>query len=224
MAVRISLREMLATGRFGPVTLGMHRDEVEHVLGRPDTVGGTSRKHREPLIWKYGTFEIHFDLGRHEVSLVYADNFRVLEGGTQLEIDSWALSGESTREAVEDALQRESIVFAPTLYPWTDRAGELVTDGLVTLLFQAPEGTASTGPSTEKLWAISLSSSCRVVVAESIDRHKARRQSDAWIATHPELARHVSQSSIEVERIEDGNNLFRILLHLRAAEGSNHHP
>ena len=36
------------------------RDELRRHLGEPDAVGGTSRKQRVPLVWKYREIEFHF--------------------------------------------------------------------------------------------------------------------------------------------------------------------
>jgi len=44
--------------------VGMSRQEVLAVLGSPDDVGGTSRKYREPSIFKYGEIELHFERGK----------------------------------------------------------------------------------------------------------------------------------------------------------------
>ena len=49
------------SGRISPIRMDMTREEVRAVLGEPDDVGGTSRKHRTPAIWKYGDVEFHFD-------------------------------------------------------------------------------------------------------------------------------------------------------------------
>ncbi len=48
------------SGDICPVRLGMTRDELKALLGEPDAVGGTSRKHRTPSIWKYDELEFHF--------------------------------------------------------------------------------------------------------------------------------------------------------------------
>ena len=48
-------------GQISPIRIDMTRDEVRAVLGEPDDVGGTARKHRIPAIWKYGDVEFHFD-------------------------------------------------------------------------------------------------------------------------------------------------------------------
>jgi len=42
------------------VNLGMSREQVVAALGQPDSMGGTSRKHRTPSIYKYGNTELWF--------------------------------------------------------------------------------------------------------------------------------------------------------------------
>jgi hypothetical protein len=51
------------TGDICPVRLGMTRAELKTILGEPDAVGGTSRKHRTPAIWTYDDLEFHFEQG-----------------------------------------------------------------------------------------------------------------------------------------------------------------
>ena len=43
------------------IRIGMTRGEVIAALGPPDDVGGTSRKHRTPSIFKYGEIELFFE-------------------------------------------------------------------------------------------------------------------------------------------------------------------
>ena len=62
------------TGDICPVRLGMTRDELKAILGEPDDVGGTSRKQRTPVIWKYDELEFYFDKGPDgKLSLIYSE-------------------------------------------------------------------------------------------------------------------------------------------------------
>ena len=56
-------RRFQATGRIAPLRLGATRAEVHRLLGEPDDTGGTSRRQRLPLIWRYGEVEFHFEPG-----------------------------------------------------------------------------------------------------------------------------------------------------------------
>lgn len=61
------------TGDICPIQLGCTRQEIKSLFGEPDTVGGTSRRHKTPAIWKYGELEFHFGKGTDELSLIYSD-------------------------------------------------------------------------------------------------------------------------------------------------------
>ncbi len=65
------------TGDICPLRLGMTRDEVKAILGEPDDVGYTSRKHRIPAIWRYEDLEFHFAGGglgpNATLSLIYRE-------------------------------------------------------------------------------------------------------------------------------------------------------
>jgi hypothetical protein len=63
------------TGEISPVRLGISREEMRLLFGDPDDVGGTSRKHRTPAIWKYGKLEFHFGPRSTDVlSLIYCES------------------------------------------------------------------------------------------------------------------------------------------------------
>ena len=51
--------------RNGQIRLGMTRDELETILGKPDVLGNTSRKYRFPSLWKYGDVEFVFPPARN---------------------------------------------------------------------------------------------------------------------------------------------------------------
>lgn len=70
MAERISLKTFLRTGEFGSIKRGLNRNEVTELLGEPDDTGGTSRKHSEPAVWKYGDVELLFDRETRTLSLI----------------------------------------------------------------------------------------------------------------------------------------------------------
>ena len=56
------------------VKLGLTRAQVIAILGMPDHVGGTSRKCRIPMIFKYGEVELHFEPHLDgELSLIYKE-------------------------------------------------------------------------------------------------------------------------------------------------------
>ncbi len=67
-------RRMRETGDICPVALGDTRARIRELLGEPDDVGGTSRQHRLPRIWKYGSVEFHFGPRQSDgLDLIYAE-------------------------------------------------------------------------------------------------------------------------------------------------------
>ena len=63
------------TGDITPLRLGMTRGELRAVFGDPHDVGGVSRKHKIPLIWKYGEFEFHFGFTQADgLRLIYRED------------------------------------------------------------------------------------------------------------------------------------------------------
>jgi hypothetical protein len=93
MAVTVSLRDFLSTGNFGPLTAAFTRDALEGVLGPPEGTGGTSRKHRRPIIWKYGDLEFYFDRQSATLCTIFIDQFtaddRAPQGWGGLRIEPW---------------------------------------------------------------------------------------------------------------------------------------
>jgi hypothetical protein len=61
------------SGDVGDIRIGMHRDELKHLFGKPDDIGGTSRNYRVPRIWNYGEVEFHFG-DDDDLSLVYFED------------------------------------------------------------------------------------------------------------------------------------------------------
>ena len=67
------------TGDICPLRLGQSREQVRALLGEPDAVGGTSRKHRTPAIWRYQEVEFHFGPDPMDaLSLIFLED----KGGT----------------------------------------------------------------------------------------------------------------------------------------------
>lgn len=90
----VRLEEFLRSGEFGPVRIGMSRDQLLLTLGEPERLGGTSSSQPVPLIWKYGDVEFHFDLRTGLLALVYADSFSTPRGALGLQVEAgWLLGG-----------------------------------------------------------------------------------------------------------------------------------
>ena len=93
--MRVSLKDFAVTGDFGPVKAGFTPVSLEAVLGEPEATGGTSRRHRRPVIWKYGDIEFHFARPDGELCLVHLDRFSATggcpEGWGGFEIEPWVI-------------------------------------------------------------------------------------------------------------------------------------
>ncbi len=89
----IELEAFLRTGEFGPVRMGMSRDELLRLLGEPERLGGASRRHPVPPIWRYGDVEFHFVPETGLLGLVFADGFEVPRGALGLALEPGWLRG-----------------------------------------------------------------------------------------------------------------------------------
>jgi hypothetical protein len=91
--LKISMREFLSSGAFGPLTVGMSRAQVRATLGEPHDWSIQSRQARLPAIWKYGVVEFHFHPETDAVWLIHADYFNNLHLGCAADLDAWWISG-----------------------------------------------------------------------------------------------------------------------------------
>jgi hypothetical protein len=107
----VSMREFLRSGEFGPVRLGDSVDSLRSMLGEPPVIGGTSRRHRMPGIWKYGDIEFHLTSDRKSVCLIFCDNFEQLQLGPAASFDRWFFEGHPSAELVELELASAGIGF-----------------------------------------------------------------------------------------------------------------
>jgi hypothetical protein len=141
MQTHVSLLAFLESGEFGGVHLGMSRAEVEGLFGPPDDVGGTSRRYRVPSIWKYGSFELHFQRPSGVLALVYSDHLGDLSGGLRLELDAGGISEAMALSKAEAMLRSRSIGYSLAPYRWEPWTDEVVTVGGVSLLFTGTQHT-----------------------------------------------------------------------------------
>ena len=147
MVIRVSMREWLRSGLFGPVRLGMSRAQVHGLLGPPDDTGGTSRRYRTPAIWKYGDIEFHF--GRRDddrLHLIYLDHFAVPTGGRAIALDPWIVRGGLRRPDVEQHLDACGIPYDHATGPDPTSSTCLVVSSGVVLDFVERQETRSPPP------------------------------------------------------------------------------
>src|SRR4051812_10797260 len=105
--VRVDLQTFLTSGELGPVVLGMSRAALRAALGPPGDDGGTSRRQRNPTIWRYGDLEFHF--AGDTLALVFLERFSgpgaVPTGGNSVDLDPWFIRLDTPFQTVADALK-----------------------------------------------------------------------------------------------------------------------
>ena len=131
----VSMREFLRSGEFGPVRLGDSVDSLRSIFGEPPVVGGASRRHRTPGIWKYGDIEFHLTSDRKCVCLIFCDTFEQLQLGSAAAFDRWFFEGHPSVELVERELVSAGIRFQRHDMPHEPSAFLLCLDCGVELMF-----------------------------------------------------------------------------------------
>ena len=136
----ISLKDVIQSGVFGPIKLGMSRDEVIAVLGEPDAVAINSRRrHRlKPGFIKYGDIEFYFTDETDQLHMIYADHVSEFRGGNRISLDSWIIKGGAPRKEIEKALSDIGINFIE-VKPWDPTCSQIRTDSGVELVFAEVE-------------------------------------------------------------------------------------
>ncbi len=155
----VNLRDFIRTGEFAGVGLGATEAEILALLGEPDHVGGTSRRQRRPLIWKYGDFELHFPPEDDRLKRIYIDDFDIPRGGRTLVLDPWIIRRDLSRAELVAALavlELDPVVWedAP-LERWVVAASTGVTFEYCSTEDRLPAETYAT-PGLEELYAFSL--------------------------------------------------------------------
>ena len=133
--MNVSLKDLIETGSFGPVRLGMSRIQVERSLGAPDHVGGTSRKYRKPSILKYGDIEFHFAASTECLFLIHLDEFDVPTGGRSINLDPWIIRRALLLVEAEKHLLESGIGYKVEEYELEDFAKQITAGVGVKLVF-----------------------------------------------------------------------------------------
>jgi hypothetical protein len=118
--LKISMREFLRSGAFGPIAIGTSRERVRAVLGQPDAWSALSRRERLPAIWKYGVVEFHFRRETDTIWLIHADDFDNLHLGGAADLDAWWMSRSATLEQAREELAAAHITVEPVNWPFDD--------------------------------------------------------------------------------------------------------
>ena len=112
--VKVSLKELIESGRFGPVSLGMSREAVESFLGAPDDWSAGTRKYSRATILKYGDVEFHFDPLNGGLWLIHLEEFESPHAGGLAELDTWVIGPALTVREMEECLSRSGIRYQVT--------------------------------------------------------------------------------------------------------------
>ena len=154
--IPISLKEFLRNGAFGPVKGSISRSKLKGLLGSPDDFMCLPRGKEEfyaldssgkPVhvrakrppnadhagIWKYGSFEFHFNAGR--VGMLYADHFDRLQGGSTIRVSPWKLRGQVQRTAIQVELEKLGVGYHVRQPDYDPTQMLLLTDSGVELSF-----------------------------------------------------------------------------------------
>lgn len=109
--IKISLKDVLRQGTFGSIKLGMSREEIETILGKPDGVM-QRKKDKYPTGFVYGDIEFYFvSSSDNRLCTVYFDHFDIPKGNKKFLIDPWVIKGRTTRAEIENALAKANIPF-----------------------------------------------------------------------------------------------------------------
>lgn len=115
MSPQLSMRDFICKGEFGGVRPGMSRDEIRQHLGEPDDWMMAKQEGAEISgIWRYGTFEIHFDEEIPEAIswLFFTDYLDPFDAGNRL-LELWIMGGDQDRslKAIGARLTKETVPF-----------------------------------------------------------------------------------------------------------------
>src|SRR5919109_4591244 len=136
MAETVNLKDFPRTLKLGRIHLGQHANDVAAILGEPDCVGGASRKHRWPPIWKYGDIELLFDYRTRQINMVVINFWEQKNpsGGASIQLDPWIIKGGLRLDELTRRLDKEGIDYCEidALNPGTRR---LLVNSVITMIF-----------------------------------------------------------------------------------------
>jgi hypothetical protein len=130
------LRDFLETGEFPGLNQTSTQEDLRQTIGEPDTVGGTSRKHRVPRIWRYGGVEFTFGMSSSStLVLIHFDAPDIPpSGSSRLEIEPWVLREGLSLDELRYACDSAGISLRKT-HDAKDDEQWWQTSGGVTLVF-----------------------------------------------------------------------------------------
>lgn len=107
---------LLRIGEFGPIRLGISRDQLRGHLGEPEDWGPAPKAKHHATIWKYGDIEFHFHFKEDALVRIFADGVGKLRGGRAIDLDPWILDGAALVGQVLEGLAAAKISYQRI--PW----------------------------------------------------------------------------------------------------------
>ena len=137
--VDVSLKELIQSGHFGPIRLGMNREQVESFLGKPDDWSAGSRKYSQATILKYGDVEFHFDPRDGGLWLIHLEEFDAPSSGESVRLDPWIIRASLSVAEMEGHLSRSGIWYQVTEQADWDDYKCMVAGAGVKLIFDGEQ-------------------------------------------------------------------------------------
>jgi len=140
--MEVSLKEFISGGPFGSVEVGMDRAKVLDAFGVPVDWEDDAPSYKKANIWKYCDVEFYFQ--DDNLWMIFISEFDVPNGGDQIELDVWGLSGQLTRSEAEAKLKAANIHYHTEPFPYNDNGIHLVTKAKTVLAFNGKVGEEAT--------------------------------------------------------------------------------
>ncbi len=136
MAETVNLKGFLRTLKLGRIHLGQGANDVAAILGKPDYVGGASRKYRLPAIWKYGDVELLFDYRTRQINMVVINFWEQKHpsGGASIQLDPWIIKGGLRLDELIRRLGEEGIDYCE-VEPMDPGTRQLLVNSAITMIF-----------------------------------------------------------------------------------------
>ena len=131
--MKVSLREWIATGRFGAIELGVMRADVEHHLGLPPQWSMPAKTPQSATIWKYGDIEFYFQ--DDKLWMIFADDFEVPRGAANLELKTWIVERTCQPSEMERHLNDANVAYRVEDFPYADNGVRIIAQSGATLTF-----------------------------------------------------------------------------------------
>ncbi len=129
------MQDFLRSGEFGPIRLGISRDQLRGHLGNPEDWGPFPKSERRATIWKFGDIEFHFHFKEDALVGIFADGVEKLRGGGAINLDPWVFNGGVLVEQVLESLAEANIPYQRIHQDLDDNTERFQVGGGVELLF-----------------------------------------------------------------------------------------